>query len=312
MISVIVSTRNRARKLHALLESLVCCNATGEDWEAVVADNDSTDDTAEVARAFAERFPGRFSYVYQSTSGKATGINLAIRQARGDLIALVDDDVRVAQNWLGEMAASYQADSELGGVGGRIELFDPGAAPVAIRRSPDAAIISDYPFNPSNIPVLGCNLSFRREIIADVGSYDERFGPGSVIGSGDDAEIIYRIQRSGYKLAYSPDILVYHDHGRQIGEDTQKTARRYTRGRGALYCKYIAIGDRHMLKCLYYEVRRCFVSIAAALVRGRLDKEALDALRALVAGAFAYAKAPREMHVRPDEVRSCPPPPDSE
>jgi len=308
-VSVVVSTRNRGSKLRYLLRSLLECEtAPDSQWEIIVADNNSTDETAQVMHEFLAQHPGRGRYVYQSTPAKATGLNLAIRHARGDIIALTDDDARVDRTWLLELVRAYRADPEIAGIGGRVELFDPAAAPVAIRRSREPRVISDRPFDPRSIPVIGCNLSFRRAVLDAVGAYDERFGPGSAIGSGDDVDMLYRVQRAGYKLTYAPQLLVYHDHGRRIGEDERPTVRRYMRGRGGFYLKYLRLGDRHIMRCAYRELRGAAVSLLSGCLQGKLDRSTLRELSAMTSGAIAYVRAPKRQQNEPALVRVMPPP----
>jgi GT2 family glycosyltransferase len=279
-------------KLEALLKSILDgAKPTGLDWQVVVADNASSDATPELVSEFAKIHPGRFYHVRSLTVAKAAGLNAAIRAARGGIIALVDDDVRVDGTWMTELIRAYSIDPELDGFGGRVELFDPTAAPIAVRRSLLPAVLTGGSLHMTEIPVLGCNLSFRRAALEAVGLYDDLFGPGSTVGSGDDADIVYRIHRSGAKLMYLPQVLVYHDHGRRSADDTAPIYRRYCRGRGGLYCKYIARGDMAALKLCYYEVHACCARVLRALWSLQIDGAAFQDLATLAGGALAYARA---------------------
>src|SRR5262245_38887235 len=99
-VSVIVATHNRGAKLRVTLEALVEQETPpGLAWEVLVVDNGSTDSTLEVFRSIAMRAPGRFRYVFEPTLGKSRAINAGLKVARGDVIALTDDDVTPAKNW---------------------------------------------------------------------------------------------------------------------------------------------------------------------------------------------------------------------
>jgi glycosyltransferase involved in cell wall biosynthesis len=305
LVSVIVSTRNRASKTQAMLESLLQSDAWSVTWEAVVADNDSTDETAQLLKDYAERYSGRVRYVHQSTPAKTTGLNIAIRHARGSLIALLDDDVRVAPDWLSNLIAAYRSDPELAGFGGRVELFNPDDAPVAVRRSTVERVISGDSFDPCSIPVIGCNLSFRRNILARLGEFDEAFGPGSIVGCADDMDLLYRAYRLGCKLKYLPNVLVFHDHGRKRGPDTETTTKRFLRGRGGFYLKY-GMTDQHILKCLCRESASLLAAAMRDLLKGRLRGEALGELRAMAGGAWAFARSRLSPLRRPVTVQIYP------
>jgi GT2 family glycosyltransferase len=169
-------------------------------------------------------------------------------------------------------------------------------------------IISERPFDPRSIPVIGCNLSFRRSVLDEAGAYDERFGPGSTIGSGDDVDMLYRIQRAGHKLVYAPQVVVYHDHGRRVGEDEGPTIYRYLRGRGGFYTKYIALRDRHITKCAYRELRQASLTMLRGMFHGCIDRPTLALLRALASGAVAYMRAPSKQQIQPAMIRILPAP----
>lgn len=305
LVSVVVSTRNRASKTQALLESLLQSDVSPAVWEIVIADNDSTDPTREVLETYAERYPGRVRYLYQSTPAKTTGLNLAIRHARGCLIAFLDDDVRVSRDWLSCLIAAYRDDPDLAGFGGRVELLNPDDAPVAVRRSPLERLISRDPFDPGSIPVIGCNLSFRRQALALVGEFDEAFGPGSVVGCADDMEFLYRAYRQGCKLKYLPNVLVFHDHGRKPGADTEITTKRFLRGRGGFYLKF-GMTDLHILKYACREAGSLTAAAIRELLAGRVHGEASSLLSAMAGGAWAYARSRLSPRRRPATVQVFP------
>src|SRR5579862_1106876 len=100
-ITVILCTYNRHQSLAAALESIADQHLpAGADWEVVVVDNNSSDHTREVVDQYCRKYPNRFRYVFEPQPGKSYALNTGIREAKGDVLAFMDDDVTVEADWL--------------------------------------------------------------------------------------------------------------------------------------------------------------------------------------------------------------------
>ena len=97
--SVVIPTYNRAAELRQTLLSLskleVC-----DDWELIVVDNHSTDETSRVIREASKSFPARLRYLFEPLPGRSAALNAGIIAAKGKIIAITDDDVMVESDWL--------------------------------------------------------------------------------------------------------------------------------------------------------------------------------------------------------------------
>jgi glycosyltransferase involved in cell wall biosynthesis len=134
MISVVVCTRDRAARLDRMLRSLhEMATPAALEWEVLVVDNGSRDGTRDVVTAFARRAKMPTRYLFEKRRGLSRARNAGVRAARGDVVAFTDDDCLVDSQWVARIDAEFRADVELGIVGGRVELHDPGDAPVSVR-----------------------------------------------------------------------------------------------------------------------------------------------------------------------------------
>src|ERR1039458_3873680 len=106
-ISVILCTYNRCQSLPKALNSIAVQTIPDSvDWEVVVVDNNSKDQTRAVVEEFSRQYPGRFRYVFQSQQGLSNARNAGIREAQGDVLAFMDDDVTVEATWLQSLTGS--------------------------------------------------------------------------------------------------------------------------------------------------------------------------------------------------------------
>src|ERR1700733_6639045 len=97
-VTVIVCTYNRGQSLAEALDSVAKSTLPeAVAWEVLVVDNNSTDQTRDVVEKVCSRVPGRFRYLLESRPGKLHALNAAIREARGDVLAFMDDDATVGE-----------------------------------------------------------------------------------------------------------------------------------------------------------------------------------------------------------------------
>lgn len=119
MITVFTPTYNRAYIIRALYESL--CRQSSKNFEWIVVDDGSTDDTRELIHSFVEEELIPIRYFYQENSGKHIAINKGVQEARGELFFIVDSDDYLADNAIEEMWECYVGiahDDRFAGISG--------------------------------------------------------------------------------------------------------------------------------------------------------------------------------------------------
>jgi hypothetical protein len=185
MISVIVANRNRHRELRRLLESLRATRPPSREWELIVVDNDSPDDTATVLREMQQdrRLPLR--PIRESRLGKALACNRAICASRGSLLFFTDDDTIVDPDWLVNMERATVRWADAGGFGGRVIAVEDRPRPVwftaerPLRSCTGGVVAFDLGDEPVDLAwgsfpaPVGANLACRRETFARHGLFRE-------------------------------------------------------------------------------------------------------------------------------------------
>jgi glycosyltransferase involved in cell wall biosynthesis len=217
MTTVVVSTYNRCKLLERALDSLVASALpTSLEWEVVVVDNNSSDQTRDVVEGFNRRYPGRFRYVFEPRQGVSYARNAGVRESRGDVLAFMDDDVTVGREWLRNITASLHRGDCIG-VGGRIVPVWKSEPPrwLPIERPHALAPFVDFDFGsepgPLSVPPFGANMAFRREVFERYGCFRTDLGRcGDKLLSNEDTEFGHRLLAAGERLCYEPSAIMHH------------------------------------------------------------------------------------------------------
>ncbi len=225
-VTAILCTCNRAETLEETLESLAASELPSSVlWEVLVVDNNSTDKTREVVQSFSRRYPGRFRYLFEPKPGKCHALNSAIADARGEVLAFVDDDVIVDQRWLQNLTARLLG-GEWAGVAGRILPGGTVTLPPwlswdrcvgAFRADPLSVLCARFDLGDQARELdldhapYGANMAFRKAVFEKYGDFRLDLGPRpkSQIRN-EDVEFGRRIIKAGERLYYEPLAVVHH------------------------------------------------------------------------------------------------------
>jgi glycosyltransferase involved in cell wall biosynthesis len=238
VLTVLVATRDRGTPLRATLESLLePGNLALPGWEVLVVDNGSTDDTPEVCRKM-ERHPEAFRWLVEPRPGKSRALNRGLLEARGGIVAMIDDDVLCDPGFVAEIlrlfrdptVASAQGRVFIDWLGGRPPWVDDAAARLMSLRD-----YGDEPFEWTD-NLSGCNMVVRREDALAVGGFSEEIGPGRV-GISEDSEFSIRLARLGGRRVYAPTIAVHHQVPRERVTPGVFRKRYFGTGRSDAYYK---------------------------------------------------------------------------
>ncbi len=242
LISVVLCTRGRPLALARCVDSLGALD--DPNHEVIVVDNHREP-------TIAAPNDERMRVVHEGRAGLDFARNRGIAEARGDLIAYVDDDCEVGPSWLKALRAAFE-DPNVACVTGRVlpasvdrpsqrwferlMSFDRGAEPRRIKMPPGSYI------SPSDAGSLGtgCNMAFRKEVFDRIGSFDEALDMGTPVGGGGDLDMFARVLSAGGELAYAPEAIVWHHH-RETLKGLAWQLFGYGVSAGALTLKYMRL-----------------------------------------------------------------------
>ncbi|NUM52752.1 MAG: glycosyltransferase family 2 protein [Candidatus Hydrogenedentes bacterium] len=306
-ISVVVCTYNRAAMLERALKSLAVqqCPA-GIEFEIVVVDDGSTDNTGEIVREANRCTDRRVSYIRESGRGISAARNRGVDAARGEWIAFTDDDQIADGVWLWNL---WFAQGKTGAscVGGArtLELHDDvlRSLPMQTRLilGEIAPVGELHPCTRDSLLCTG-NLLVRRDLVLKVGGFDEALTQG-----GEDTDLLMRLRASGQTCWFTPHAVVRHiipPYRLEMGYLTWSAMRggdcfavRDVREWGALRPSLIAIARLAQANFVH----------APAMVYARLlgrDAAAI-AGRCRIARAMAYAKRVAALVMFPVRVEAA-------
>lgn len=202
-VTVVVCAYNAAGTIEQCLTAIE--GLQYPDFECVVVNDGSTDDTG----AVAARHP-RVKLIETTNGGLSAARNLGLEHATGDIVAYTDADVRVDPDWLTYLVQPFlHSDVVAAGGPNIVPPDDPWLAQCVARApgSPMHVLLEDR--LAEHIP--GCNCAFRREALMGIGGFNPIFRR-----AGDDVDVCWRLQSQGGKIGFAPAALVWHHHRNSI------------------------------------------------------------------------------------------------
>jgi glucosyl-dolichyl phosphate glucuronosyltransferase len=231
-ISIIISTFNRVESLLKLLEELdqqFLGISDIECFEILVIDNNSTDTSLKDTKKFIAQKKSNveIKYFVESTQGSSSARNRGIKEAQGQLLVFLDDDIQLSSEWLHEIDKFTKLDLKMFVAGARVQAQWARALPAWLRIKPPFEIISScfpchdfglktkvYPFRLGlrviQNPMSACFLA-TKDIFEKYGNFREDLGiSGERRGTCEDTEFFWRVLAGGEKISYLPQITVIH------------------------------------------------------------------------------------------------------
>jgi len=221
-VTVLICTWNRTTLLEETLASLARMDVPSAiRWELVVVDNNSTDATPAVVERAARTFPAQVRYVFEKQQGKSHAMNAGLRASSRPIVAFVDDDVRVARDWLTSLSTVFRDRPDISYAGGPVDPIWEKPCPSWFDRTGKilwgTLAILDYGGEPfvfeerRRVP-LGANFAIRRTLATAVGGFSPLLGRNSdrVLLGQELPEFFARARRIDARGMYVPAMRVAH------------------------------------------------------------------------------------------------------
>jgi glycosyltransferase involved in cell wall biosynthesis len=227
-VSVVICTWNRAALLDQTLENMCHLDVPpGLEWELLVVNNNSTDDTESIIARHQGALPLRS--LFEGTPGLSNARNRAVGAARGNLVLWTDDDVLVDRQWLVAATEAANRYPHALGFGGPIEPWFPVPpdpdylAAFPSLRCGFCGVDHDLPEGAIHTQdIFGANMAFRRQAHLDY-PFDSSLGTkplqvkrGSTpsatlaVGGGEEVDLVLKVRSTGAQIVWVPAMRVKH------------------------------------------------------------------------------------------------------
>lgn len=246
MFSVIICTYNREKFLYDALCRIAKNTFPVSDYEIVLVNNNSNDNTETVCQRFANDYPKiQFRYILETKQGLSYARNRGIKESRGDIFVFLDDDSFVKPDYLSNLHKQMMQHPDTMAFGGKISpLFESGETPKWLCKW-TYSWVSAIDLGDSTVPIrgnaypIGANMGFRKTCLEQCGYFNTELGRSKKnLMAGEEKDLFNRLKEKNMPIYYFPDIHVEHVI------PPQRTTREYIErmGRG--------VGVSERLRCL--------------------------------------------------------------
>jgi glycosyltransferase involved in cell wall biosynthesis len=315
-ISIIIPTLNRSRLLKQTLRGIEDAIGNTDGVEIIVVDNGSTDETKTVVRNFINQHASMcIRYYIDETPGLLSGRHRGASEAKGRVLAYLDDDVILAEKWLKSLTECFQQSD--------VVLVGGPSSPIFEANPPDwledmwmdfeggrhcghLSLIDQGSKIKNCDPcyVWGLNFAIRKETLHECGGFHPDCIPSQLMRYQGDGEtgLGLKIKERGLQCIYHPDVSVEHviPQCRLIPEAFERRA--YYQG---VCDSFTQIRKKQSAECKIRQnpVRKAYRGIRYKVERGRiLRNPTADGIKLLMKRAYGSGYTFHQTEVRKDPL----------
>ncbi len=304
--TVVIPNLNGAGWLKDSIESIYA--QTMQDFELIVIDNASTDES----KAIAQSYVGRSNYTLienETNTGFSYAVNQGIRIAKGEYVALFNNDAFAEPDWLEQLIATAEQDKRIFAVSSLMirhferELADDAGDYVTLLgfacKRGDGMKASRYTKPCRVFSACGGAALYRKSILDEIGLFDETF-----FAYYEDVDISWRANSLGYRNVYCPTAKCYHICGATTGAVRYNPFKSIQSGRNSILLPYKNMPLLMLLLNLPFLVLGYLVKTAMFRFRGFGDayrqgfKEALKTIGKIQKPRFRLKNIPNYILVQ--------------
>jgi len=236
-ISAVLCSYNRARFIIKAVDSIFNQDFDKSLFEVIVVDNNSTDGVLDRLAQYKADHPAyNFSYYTESNQGVAWVRTRCAKEAKGEIVAYLDDDSMAEPGWLKGIVDFFDQHQDVYSVGGKI-------TPYFLTGIPDwyskyfFGLVGSFDQGPKVKQLTGerypcgANMAFRKKVFDEIGYFNHDLGrKGTGLLANEEKEIYKRILAAGHKVYYLPYVAVMH--AVESNKFDKNYVRRHSRGIG--------------------------------------------------------------------------------
>ena len=222
-LSVVIPTLNRANNLRTALNSITKQTLSQSEFEVIVINNGSTDETETVVKSFSSKIKN-LQYLYTVESGLHVGRHLGLKMSNSQILVYADDDIEAFPGWLAAIKKTFK-DEKVCLVGGKnLPKFEVDPPPWLKEvwsqkgkygKAFSYLSISDLGNKVKEIDpyyIWGCNFSVRKSVLLESKGFHPDGMPSKLTKyRGDGESYVARFVLSkGYKSVYNPQASIFH------------------------------------------------------------------------------------------------------
>jgi mycofactocin glycosyltransferase len=215
-ISIIIPTRDRGESLVECLESLYSQDYPSSQIEIIVIDDGSLDETQKLMSGFSCKL-----LTNRESRGQSYCRNVGARQAKGEILAFLDDDCVAGRAWLRDLVPYFQWE-EVGAVGGYVDGYSKRSLLDRYEKEFSRLNLGKYILRGANDQstffVPTCNMLVRKK------AFDETGGIRETMHLGEDVDFCWRMRDAGWQALYVPAGIVMHRHRNTLGAMLRRRA----------------------------------------------------------------------------------------
>ena len=217
-LSIIICSYNRASYISDALTSLYGQSSGLDDFEVIIVDNNSTDNTKEVYAQWRQtNTNGQFSFISEIKQGASFARNTGAAIAKGEWVCFMDDDAVATTDYVKNIIKHIQDQPFIVGFGGRIiPKYIPGEPKWMSYYV--SSLVGNFDYAPTACAFengkypLESNMIVKKSVYDQIGGFNVNL-PG-VVGTlrigGEGKELFYKIIALGHTIYYDPSICVHH------------------------------------------------------------------------------------------------------
>lgn len=244
LVSIIIITYNRPYLLEHCLRRVF--DQPYPRKEVIVVDSSAGNESEQVVARYPEVISVRLR---GQRNNMPLARNEGMASSKGDIIAFIDDDSMIYPTWLQAMVDAYK-DETVGAVGGRITrkpepyCDQDAGSPTLLVKPSGVSVAKDFDLVSEEVVevdhLVGCNMSFRRKALQEVGDFDSTY---TLTNYREETDLLIRLKKAGWRILFVPAMHVKHVSARSAKPFfMERPYIQFSNGRNSAYLAYKNFG----------------------------------------------------------------------